>query len=140
MHFDSPVTSKIPIPKLILESQNPFITNADTMLTKHKDLQEESDEFLDWLQDEYDVEKLSNKLKSFYELDEDEFIKEVKRKSSKKRISPAQRKELIKYFHEYKDKINPILQTIDETDNAIDQMVYELYGLTEEEIRIVEES
>ncbi|MFA6101380.1 MAG: hypothetical protein WCV67_00930 [Victivallaceae bacterium] len=29
--------------------------------------------------------------------------------------------------------------TIDATDKAIDQMVYELYGLTEEEIKIVEE-
>ena len=29
---------------------------------------------------------------------------------------------------------------IDQTDNEIDQMVYELYGLTEDEIKIVEES
>jgi len=29
---------------------------------------------------------------------------------------------------------------IDATDRQIDQLVYELYGLTEEEIRIVEEA
>ena len=29
---------------------------------------------------------------------------------------------------------------IDKTDKEIDQMVYELYGLTEEEINIVEEA
>jgi len=29
---------------------------------------------------------------------------------------------------------------IDETDKEIDQMVYELYGLTDEEIEIVEQS
>jgi hypothetical protein len=29
---------------------------------------------------------------------------------------------------------------IDRTDTQIDRMVYELYGLTEEEIRIVEEA
>lgn len=29
---------------------------------------------------------------------------------------------------------------IDKTDKEIDQMVYELYGLTEEEIKIVEEA
>jgi len=34
-----------------------------------------------------------------------------------------------------------VLQTqIDATDRQIDQLVYELYGLTEEEIRIVEEA
>jgi len=32
----------------------------------------------------------------------------------------------------------PIQRQIDATDRQIDQLVYELYGLTEEEIRIVE--
>ena len=35
---------------------------------------------------------------------------------------------------------NAVLQRqIDKTDKQIDQLVYELYGLTDEEIRIVEE-
>jgi hypothetical protein len=33
-----------------------------------------------------------------------------------------------------------IKSQIDQTDKEIDQMVYELYGLTEEEIEIVENS
>jgi hypothetical protein len=33
-----------------------------------------------------------------------------------------------------------IQRQIDATDKQIDQLVYELYGLTDEEIRIVEES
>jgi hypothetical protein len=32
------------------------------------------------------------------------------------------------------------LRQIDATDRQIDRLVYELYGLTEEEIRIVEEA
>jgi len=37
--------------------------------------------------------------------------------------------------------VHTVLQTqIDATDRQIDQLVYELYGLTEEEIRIVEEA
>jgi hypothetical protein len=31
-----------------------------------------------------------------------------------------------------------LLQEIGETDNEIDQMVYELYGLNEDEIKIIE--
>lgn len=36
--------------------------------------------------------------------------------------------------------INPMLQKIKETTNEIDQMVYEFYGFTDEEIKIIEES
>ncbi len=37
------------------------------------------------------------------------------------------------------DEKNRIQRQIDTSDQQIDQMVYELYGLTEEEIQIVEE-
>jgi hypothetical protein len=35
-------------------------------------------------------------------------------------------------------KLNPLMTKIDATDALIDQIVYKLYGLTEEEIGIVE--
>ncbi len=35
---------------------------------------------------------------------------------------------------------SPLQRQIDATDRQIDQLVYELYGLTEEEIKIVEEA
>ena len=35
---------------------------------------------------------------------------------------------------------NMLQRQIDATDKQIDRLVYELYGLTDEEIRIVEES
>jgi len=37
------------------------------------------------------------------------------------------------------DEKTRLQHQIDATDKQIDQLVYELYGLTEEEIRIVEE-
>jgi len=43
----------------------------------------------------------------------------------------------VKKFHE-PDKINKLQAEISATDKIIDQMVYELYGLTENEIQIVE--
>ncbi len=41
-------------------------------------------------------------------------------------------------FEESLAKIQPLLQQIKDTDAEINQMVYELYGLTEEEIKIIE--
>ncbi len=44
----------------------------------------------------------------------------------------------MQYFNEQIQKAQTIKAEIDKTDKEIDQMVYELYGLTEEEIMIVE--
>ena len=42
------------------------------------------------------------------------------------------------YFNEYKSECDFLLTQIAEIDNTIDKMVYELYGLTDEKIKIVE--
>ncbi|MCD4663701.1 MAG: hypothetical protein K8R68_00425 [Bacteroidales bacterium] len=42
------------------------------------------------------------------------------------------------YFNKYKIELLNIQAEINKTDNEIDQMVYELYNLTDEEIKIVE--
>ncbi len=38
------------------------------------------------------------------------------------------------------DRLAPLMGRIEVTDRLIDQIVYKLYGLTEDEIKIVEES
>jgi hypothetical protein len=38
------------------------------------------------------------------------------------------------------DKLQPLMGWIEATDGLIDQIVYKLYGLTDEEIEIVEKS
>ncbi|MDT0678302.1 hypothetical protein [Autumnicola musiva] len=47
---------------------------------------------------------------------------------------------IMELVEENKKKAVELQQQIEETDRKIDQMVYELYGLTEEEIKIVEAS
>ena len=44
----------------------------------------------------------------------------------------------MQYFNEQKQKVEKLKSEIKQTDKEIDQMVYELYGLTQEEIEIVE--
>ncbi len=54
------------------------------------------------------------------------------------KLTLTQQDEWEEYFNAYKNEIVELQKTIDETDKEIDQMVYELYGLTNEEIAIVE--
>jgi hypothetical protein len=44
----------------------------------------------------------------------------------------------IPYFFQYKRICQQLQLTIDHAENKIDELVYELYGLTKEEIEIVE--
>lgn len=60
--------------------------------------------------------------------------------SKTKKLSLSQESEWLQYFEEQKQNVLSIKTEIDKTDKEIDQMVYKLYDLTEDEIKIVEEN
>jgi hypothetical protein len=84
------------------------------------------------------LEKLPGKLENWYLLSYAEFIKELGKKKVK--LSLSEEAEWEDYFNEQKQKALALKSEIDKTDREIDRMVYELYGLTEEEIGVVENS
>ena len=49
-------------------------------------------------------------------------------------------KKVVKEWESLQEEIKDLEKGIEQIDNEIDQMVYDLYDLTEEEIKIVEES
>jgi type II restriction/modification system DNA methylase subunit YeeA len=59
-------------------------------------------------------------------------------KKQKVTLTLVQQDEWEEYFAAYKTEIKLIQNKIDATDKEIDHQVYALYGLTKEEIRIVE--
>jgi len=61
-------------------------------------------------------------------------------KKNKIKLSISEEAEWLQYFNEQKAKATELQNQINQTDTEIDQMVYQLYGLTDEEIKIVEES
>lgn len=128
----------IPIKEISLENQQPFIEKADQMLSLNKELQELSARFQRNLQREFSLETLSKKLQNWYELSFAEFLKELAK--AKLNLTLSQKADWEDYFLAEQQKAISIKSQIDQTDKEIDQMVYELYGLTEEEIEIVENS
>ncbi|WP_312206876.1 Eco57I restriction-modification methylase domain-containing protein [Epilithonimonas hominis] len=129
---------QLPIKEISLENQQPFIEKADQMLSLNKELQELSAKFQRNLQREFSLETLSKKLQNWYELSFAEFLKELAK--AKLNLTLSQKAEWEDYFLAEQQKAISIKSQIDQTDKEIDQMVYELYGLTEEEIEIVENS
>jgi len=81
-------------------------------------------------------------IQNWYELDFREFILElhkVIKKAGGIKLSRMKEMEWMDIFELKRMGVLKLKKKIDMLDREIDQMVYELYGLTEEEIRIVEE-
>jgi type I restriction-modification system DNA methylase subunit len=137
----------IPIPKITDFEKQPFIEKADQMLSLNKELQEAVSKFQRTLQRKFfstmglnplDTKDMGKKLQDWYMLTYAEFIKELAKKKVK--LSLSEEAEWEEYFNQESKKALDLKAQIDATDKAIDTMVYALYGLSEEEIEIVENS
>lgn len=128
----------LPVKEISFEAQKPFIEKADKMLFLNKNLQELSQKFQRLLTRKFELEKLTTKLQDWYLLDFLEFIKELKK--AKIKLSLKEEMEWEEIFLEKKEEAEKVKNEIEMTDKEIDGMVYELYGLSEEEVRVVEKS
>mgnify|MGYP003671059097 CR=1 FL=1 len=96
---------------------------------------------------------LTKKLQNWHELEFGEFIKELNKaikilnKERTKNVetlvevlTKSDEMEWMELFNSKKEEAQALKTQIDQTDREIDQMVYKLYELTDEEIEIVENS
>ncbi|MGJ0378385.1 Eco57I restriction-modification methylase domain-containing protein, partial [Aliarcobacter cryaerophilus] len=129
---------KLPIKEISLKGQEPFIQKADLMLELNKKLQELKQNFIN----ELNLEKVSTKLQKFEELDFDDFVKEYAKAKKLKFADKLEERnfknEWQRLFENDKKEVLEIQNQINITDKEIDQMVYKLYDLTSDEIKIVE--
>ena len=100
-----------------------------------------SNNFLKYIQSQFSFETFSKKLQNWYELDFAEFIKELNKaikKSGGDKLSKMDEMEWMEVFETKKAEAQKLKSEIEKTDKIIDQMVYELYGLSKDEIEIIE--
>jgi hypothetical protein len=123
---------QIPIPNITEDLAN----KADLMLLLNNQLQELTQKFQRTIQRKFNLEDLPGKLQNWYLLTYKEFITELAKKKVK--LSLKEEAEWEAYFLEEAKQALELRSEIDKTDKEIDRMVYELYGLTGDEIGIVE--
>jgi len=128
---------RLPI-KQIAESfnQQSFVYEANAMTELNKTFQAKKTKFLKRVKDNFNLDKLSKKLEAFYEQDFKTFVAELKKKKIK--LSLVEQDEWEEYFEAYQKELLALQAQIDKTDKEIDAMVYKLYGLSDEEIAVVE--
>ena len=127
---------ELPILEIPITDQQPFVALADEMLALNKNLQEKRARFLRRLQENFEGVKITGTLETFDTLSFVDFLKELKKQKIK--FTLPQQDEWEDYFGQYKSECNSLSEQIAETDKKIDKLVYELYGLTDEEIKVVE--
>jgi hypothetical protein len=101
------------------------------------------DKFNKYVQAKFKGIKPSKKLKAFFELEFGEYIKELNKaikQIGSDRLTKAEEMEWMELFELKKKEVNDLRVEIEKMNHDINQKVYELYGLSQEEIEIVEQS
>ncbi|WP_426431415.1 Eco57I restriction-modification methylase domain-containing protein [Winogradskyella sp. HB-48] len=123
------------------ESQN--LNDAVTkVLDIYSSFYEQNNKFIKFILSQLNID-INKKLENWHELDFADFIKELNKAIKKAGGTPLTKKdefEWLELFEDNKKKAQELQNQITQTEKEIDQMVYKLYGLTDEEIAIVENS
>lgn len=119
---------------------------AEQMIEMNKQKQTEVKGFMEWLEREIGakIDDLSNKtaIKEYYKNNFNKLIEVLKKNKKKIPINLSNRDFQMNFengFNKSRAKLNPLMKKIESTDKLIDQIVYKLYGLTDDEIKIVED-
>lgn len=132
---------KLPIKIARLEVQNKSKILVDDLLSAKSNLIATNEKFKTFFKHSFSLSKISRKHENWNELDFADFIKELNKAIKKVGGIPLTKKDefnWLELFEENKKKAKELQTQITLTEKEIDQMVYELYGLTSEEIEIVE--
>ena len=140
------------LPMVMIEKKE-FKKNVQYITDTNKTKNSLNVKFQKYLQQKFYIEKFSNKLQNWHELEFGDFIKELNKAiktTNKERLKESLQEvpllskkdefEWLDLFEENKQKAQDLQTQINQTDKEIDAMVYELYGLTDDEIKIVENS
>lgn len=141
---DPKANAKTSIPKIlvgdvrnlpIIVSKNPkeLADSADSMIAMNNTLLSLSKDFQSIISSEFHLEKWPNKLNKWWVLEFPDFVSALKAK-----LSLQQKDQLLSLFNKYRNECLELDNEIQKTDKEIDQLVYKLYDLTSEEIKIVE--
>jgi type I restriction-modification system DNA methylase subunit len=136
--FKTKFVEQLPMPDLLAIEFSSFNNIVDEIIDLRKVQLAIVNKFIRTFIRKFSIDKTSKKLLSWHKLTFAEFVNELKKQKVK--LSLSDEVEWEDYFEAEKEKKQAILSQIEKADKKINQMVYELYGLTEEETKIVEES
>ncbi|SNB23884.1 Type II restriction enzyme, methylase [Flavobacterium psychrophilum] len=130
--------STIPVSNKFSDYEEKLGSLGETLINLTDNINSSIQKFQRTIQRKFNLEDLPKKLQDWHLLTYAVFIKELAKKKVK--LTLSEEAEWEDYFEVESKKAQDIKAQIDKTNKEIDKMVYELYGLSEEEIGIVENS
>ena len=133
----------LPVKNISKDKQEVFVSKADAMLSINDDFSNITSKFRKYLQSQFSIDKLPKKIQNWHDLEFGDFIKELNKaikKAGGEKLTKMDEMEWMDVFETKKAEAQTLKIQIDKTDAEIDAMVYELYGLSEEEIKIIEQN
>ena len=137
--FIVPKSSEVQISKLCEK-----VKQIEDLTSKYVSLQES---FIDLLDSKFNLIKKSNKLLNWNDNDYPTLVKELNKgrkysakesNSEYKKLSLNEEAEWMQYFKEQKQIADQLKINLNNAELEIDKMVYELYRLNDEEIKVIE--
>ena len=135
--FKTNYLKPFPLPEIPSNSEE-FIEKTEEILKLNQKAQELVLKFLRAIERKFNLTDFSKDLQNWYSLTFTDFIDQLRKKKVK--LSLSEESEWEDYFLAEKIKAQDLYARIGEVNQIINAMVYELYGLNSEEIRIVENS
>ena len=127
---------RIPIPPIEGEYTVLLESLVQIMLDLNKQLQEKRNRFLRRLSNNFEGIKITGALSAFDQLKFPDFLKELKKQ--KITLKLLEQDEWEDYFNNYRSVCNQLSEQIAVTEKEIDLRVYQFYGLTYDEVLIVD--
>lgn len=128
--------TQIPIVKLDKNEQVPYVEKVDRISEITKKLQVQKSKFQHRIMEKFSDVNLSRRLNTFFEMNFPEFIHEIYA-SSKTRLSLKESDEWEDYFNSHKNEFLQLMRNKDQLLEELDNLVFDLYGLDENERRLV---
>jgi SAM-dependent methyltransferase len=127
----------IPEPSKQVEKQ--FVESVNKILKLKSEFKKKHTTFLKLLKINFKAEKPTKALDTFYNLTFELFLKEIT-SSSKAKLSVDDQLQWMKQFESHKQDLLQNITDTQKIEDSINQTVYGLYNLTDEEIQVVEEN
>ena len=125
------------------QHQAEIIEKVDKLFEDRGKLNIVKHSFSKYLQSQFQDEPLGKKLINWHKLEFDDFITDLNNRAKKtisRKLTKSDEIEWLEIFDKKKAEVQLLEEEINITETEINQTVYELYGLSEEEIRIVEDN
>lgn len=124
-----------PVPNADKKQTDNIAALVDKITALKGQLTKEGAVSLKLLEKEYGI-KASKKLERFYELDWENFYDEMVKQKAK--LTLSQKEDVMNWFNDKRQELGKLQTNISEINKMLDSAIYELYGLTDDEIALVE--